>query len=205
MTCVSVSPDKLHLLARRSRFTPKPKALESGPFSTSQRSGQPGQTARLLHRNAPPDPRAHRERAKVIKRYHTASTPWERALAHPSVTAGVKQRLRDQYRTLDPVALLAEIRAAQEELGNRVDRRAGDVRGHQCAGTGNAPQPVQSSAPNTFAFARPPSSLSWNGSNFPICTTQRIEIAAPAKPPGPPWRKSIIRRFSRDDVAGRNR
>jgi hypothetical protein len=37
----------------------------------------------------------------------------------------VKQRLCGQYRTLDPVALLAEIRATQEELGNRVDRRAG--------------------------------------------------------------------------------
>ena len=46
-----------------------------------------------------------REGAKVIKRYHAPSTPSERALMHPSVTAGVKQRLRDQYRTLDPVAL----------------------------------------------------------------------------------------------------
>ena len=66
-----------------------------------------------------------REGAKVIKRYHHPSTPYERALAHPKVTEAVKKRLREQYRTLDPVALLAEIRAAQEELGNRVDRRAG--------------------------------------------------------------------------------
>ena len=51
-----------------------------------------------------------REGAKVIKRYHAPSTPYERALAHPNVTAAVKQRLRDQYRTLDPVVLLAEIR-----------------------------------------------------------------------------------------------
>src|ERR1700716_2520780 len=65
-----------------------------------------------------------REGAKVIKRYHAPSTPCERALAHPKATAAVKQRLRDQYRTLDPVALLAEIRTAQQELGNRVDRRA---------------------------------------------------------------------------------
>jgi len=66
-----------------------------------------------------------REGAKVIKRYHAPSTPYERALAHPKVPAAVKQRLRGQYRTLDPVALLGEIRATQEELGNRVDRRAG--------------------------------------------------------------------------------
>src|SRR5271168_361624 len=70
-----------------------------------------------------------REGAKVIKRYHAPSTPCERALTHPKVTAAVKKRLRDQYRSLDPIALLAEIRATQGELGNRVDRRAGHARG----------------------------------------------------------------------------
>jgi len=89
----------------------------------------------------------------VIKRYHAPSTPCDRALAHPKVTAAVKQRLRDQHRTLDPVALLAEIRAAQEELGNRVDRRAGDARSQQRAGTSTAPQPVQSSTPDAVTFA----------------------------------------------------
>jgi hypothetical protein len=66
-----------------------------------------------------------REGAKVIKRYHDPCTPYERALAHPMVAEAVQERLRAQYRTLDPVALLAEIRSAQEELGNRVDRRPG--------------------------------------------------------------------------------
>ncbi len=80
-----------------------------------------------------------REGAKVIKRYHPPSTPYERALAHPKVTAAVKRRLRDQYRSLDPVGLLAEIRAAQDELGNRVDRRAGQARGLQPACTSTAP------------------------------------------------------------------
>src|SRR6201991_951198 len=80
-----------------------------------------------------------REGAKVIKRYHPPSTPYERALAHPKVTAAVEKRLRDQYRSLDPVRLLAEIRATQEELGNRVDRRTGQARGLQCASTNNAP------------------------------------------------------------------
>src|SRR6202011_1704 len=78
-----------------------------------------------------------REGAKVIKRYHAPSTPYQRALAHPKVTAAVKKRLRDQYRSLDPVALLAEIRATQEELGNRVDRRA--ARGLQRACKSPAP------------------------------------------------------------------
>jgi len=89
-----------------------------------------------------------REGAKVIKRYHAPSTPCERALAHPNVAAAVKKRLREQHRTLDPVALLAEIRAAQEELGNRVDRRAGDTR------RSAASQPMQSSAPDAVVFAR---------------------------------------------------
>jgi hypothetical protein len=64
-----------------------------------------------------------REGAKVIKRYHAPATPYARALAHPKVGKAVKQRLRAIYRTLDPVALLAEVRAAQTELGTRVDRR----------------------------------------------------------------------------------
>ena len=85
-----------------------------------------------------------REGAKVIKRYHAPSTPYERALAHPKVPAAVKQRLREQYRTLDPVALLAEIRATQEELGNRVDRRSGKDA---------TLQPVPS-APDAVAFAK---------------------------------------------------
>ena len=87
-----------------------------------------------------------REGAKVIKRYHPPSTPYERTLAHPKATTAVKKRLRDQYRSLDPIALLAEIRATQEELGNRVDRRAGQARGLQRACT--------STAPATAAFAK---------------------------------------------------
>ena len=75
-----------------------------------------------------------REGAKVIKRYHNPSTPYERALAHPMVPEAVKKRLREQYRMLDPVALLAEIRAAQDELGNRIDRRAGGALRETAAG-----------------------------------------------------------------------
>ena len=85
-----------------------------------------------------------REGAKVIKRYHAPSTPYERAMAHLEVSAAVKQRLREQYRTLDPVALLAEIRATQEELGNRVDRRADK----------DATLQLAPSAPDAVAFAK---------------------------------------------------
>src|SRR5271157_910096 len=85
-----------------------------------------------------------REGAKVIKRYHPPSTPCSRALAHPRVPAAVKQRLRAQYRTLDPVTLLAEIRAVQEELGDRI----------ACRGLNGAAQPSASSpSPDADNFA----------------------------------------------------
>jgi hypothetical protein len=81
-----------------------------------------------------------REGAKVIKRYHVPAAPYERALAHPKVSKAVKRRLRELYRTLDPVALLAEMRDAQAELGTRVGARAGT----------NPPVP----ATNPAAFAK---------------------------------------------------
>src|SRR6266702_7152012 len=86
-----------------------------------------------------------REGAKVIKRYHNPSTPYERALTHPMVPEAVKKRLRELYRTLDPVALLAEMRAAQTELGTRVGARAGKL-----AGAASPPAP----ATNAAAFAK---------------------------------------------------
>jgi hypothetical protein len=93
-----------------------------------------------------------REGAKVIKRYHDPATPYERALTHPMVAEAVKEQLRAQYRTLDPVALLAEIRSAQEELGNRIDRRAGGALREAAAGNSNVV--VRSSTAEPAAFAR---------------------------------------------------
>jgi hypothetical protein len=66
-----------------------------------------------------------REGAKVIKRYHAPATPYERALSHPELGEAIKQRLREMHACLDPITLLAEIRAAQAALGQRVDQRAG--------------------------------------------------------------------------------
>lgn len=64
-----------------------------------------------------------REGAKVIKHYHQPAIPYERALIHPKLASTIKRRLRETYRTLDPVQLLAEIHAAQEELGERIGKR----------------------------------------------------------------------------------
>jgi hypothetical protein len=87
-----------------------------------------------------------REGAKVIKRYHAPATPYARALAHPKVGKAVKRRLREIYRTLDPVALLAEVRAAQTELGTRVDRRG--------TSDGAAAVRTPSPAPDAAKFAK---------------------------------------------------
>lgn len=65
----------------------------------------------------------HREGAKVTKRYYPPATPYERALAHPKLSKAIKRRLRETYRGLDPVALLAEVRAAQDALGERIGKR----------------------------------------------------------------------------------
>ena len=92
-----------------------------------------------------------REGAKVIKRYHEPSTPYERALAHPMVAKAVNERLRAQYRTLDPVALLAEIRAAQEELGNRIDRRTGGALRENAGGKSDMVVHSSTAEPATFA------------------------------------------------------
>ena len=54
-------------------------------------------------------------------------------MAHPKLSEAVKQRLRELYRTLDPVVLLAEMRDAQTELGTRVDCRVGKIAAPPCA------------------------------------------------------------------------
>ena len=75
--------------------------------------------------------------------------PYARALAHPKVSKAVKKRLRELYRTLDPVALLAEVRAAQAELGARVDARAA-----KAATATSVPVNAPSAAPDAAAFAK---------------------------------------------------
>lgn len=61
--------------------------------------------------------------ARVIKRYHPPVPPAARVLAHPGVADSDRKRLRLMMEAADPVTLFAGIRAAQEDLGKRVDRR----------------------------------------------------------------------------------
>ena len=63
------------------------------------------------------------DRARVIKRYHAPIPPAMRVLFHGAISNEDKERLRQTMQAADPVMLFSSVRAAQEDLGNRVDRR----------------------------------------------------------------------------------
>ncbi len=72
-----------------------------------------------------------REGARVVRRYHPPVAPVARVLSHPAVGEEDRRRLRPLLASTDPIVALADIRAAQAELGRRVDAR----------GTGRAEPP----------------------------------------------------------------
>jgi len=69
-----------------------------------------------------------RDGAKVTKRYHAPATPCERLMADARTSEEVRRRLETLRATLDPVRLLQQIRAAQQELVGLADALViGDV------------------------------------------------------------------------------
>jgi hypothetical protein len=62
-----------------------------------------------------------RDGATVTKRYHPPATPCERLLADARTSEEVRRRLETLRATLDPVHLLQQIRAAQQELVGLAD------------------------------------------------------------------------------------
>jgi len=54
--------------------------------------------------------------SRVIKTYDRAQTPYQRVLAADSVSVEAKQKLEVQYVQLDPLQLLTEIKAQQDQL-----------------------------------------------------------------------------------------
>ena len=65
-----------------------------------------------------------RDGAQVRKRYHPPATPCERLLADPRTTEEVRRHVNELRATLDPVRLLQQIRAAQQQLVDIADRPA---------------------------------------------------------------------------------
>ena len=65
-----------------------------------------------------------RDGALVRKRYHPPATPCQRLLADPRSNEEVRRRVHELRATLDPVRLLQQIRAAQQQLVDIADRPA---------------------------------------------------------------------------------
>ena len=63
-----------------------------------------------------------RDGARVRKRYHAPATPHQRLISDPRTCAETRHRVSALHATLDPVRLLSEIRAAQQELVEIADR-----------------------------------------------------------------------------------
>jgi len=81
---------------------------------------------------------------------HLTSGPWRvRPLTPPS------SLLQEMHRHLDPVALLAEMREVQAQLGNRVDRRAGSPLGSAPQGEAMTEVPPVSWTPKHLCFRSP--------------------------------------------------
>lgn len=59
-----------------------------------------------------------RDGARVHKTYYPPATPCDRLLASDRVSEDVKRKLRAQFEQLDPVALLGDIRIAQQTLSD---------------------------------------------------------------------------------------
>src|SRR3954462_11126549 len=65
-----------------------------------------------------------RDGALVRKRYHPPATPCQRLLADARTNEEVRRRVNELRATLDPVRLLQQIRAAQQQLVEIADRPA---------------------------------------------------------------------------------
>src|SRR4051795_940070 len=63
-----------------------------------------------------------RDGAVVRKRYHLPATPCQRLLADPRTNEDVRHRVNELRATLDPVRLLQQIRAAQQQLVDIADK-----------------------------------------------------------------------------------
>ena len=59
-----------------------------------------------------------RDGARVHKVYFAPATPCDRLLAHDSIEPAIKEKLKVQFKGLDPVRLLQEMRTAQQILSD---------------------------------------------------------------------------------------
>jgi hypothetical protein len=67
-----------------------------------------------------------RDGARVRKVYHPPMTPCDRLLGLPTISEASKAMLREQFAALDPIRLLANIRAAQRRVADFATRGLGE-------------------------------------------------------------------------------
>ncbi len=63
-----------------------------------------------------------RDGARVHKRYHAPATPFQRLLADPRTSQDVRDAVKAQFETLDPILLLRDTRLAQHCLVDLADK-----------------------------------------------------------------------------------
>ena len=68
-----------------------------------------------------------RDGARVHKRYHAPATPFQRLLADPRTSQDVRDVVKAQFETLDPILLLRDMRLVQQRLVDLADK-VGTVR-----------------------------------------------------------------------------
>jgi hypothetical protein len=104
-----------------------------------------------------------REGSRVIKHYSAPATPCERIQASGCLDEASAARLQQLFSTLDPVALLHEIRTAQEALATYV-------------ATGSAPTQAAKDGPDLDTFVRGLATAWKSGETRP---THRRKASAP--------------------------
>ncbi len=68
-----------------------------------------------------------RQGAKVSKKYDRAKTPFQRVLLSEHISQEMKNSLTEEYESLDPVSLLAQLESLQDELWKYAWNKNGGV------------------------------------------------------------------------------
>jgi hypothetical protein len=76
--------------------------------------------------------------AKVIKKYDTARTPYQRVIASPHVTKKIKATLTRQYRSLNPAQIRRDILALNDQLLDLVKAKHQPSQLPRCSAPGTA-------------------------------------------------------------------
>ena len=85
--------------------------------------------------------RKRREGSKMHKTYDRAKTPYQRTLDLPALPLAMRQRLEAIYAGLDPVPLLAQLRACQDKLwGHAAEQATAAIR--LASADGQQPPPM---------------------------------------------------------------